>query len=54
MLYATGWIRLSFYTGDLLTAFFTGVLPFMGFDLLKLWGAGFVHKQLKYRLLFLD
>lgn len=53
-LYSFGWIRLSFFTGDLLTAFFAGVLPFIGFDLLKLWGAGLVHKQLKYRLLFLD
>lgn len=54
VLYSFGWIRLSFFTGDLLTAFFAGVLPFIGFDLLKLWGAGLVHKQLKYRLLFLD
>ncbi|MFP4461562.1 MAG: biotin transporter BioY [Thermotogota bacterium] len=54
LLYTSGWIRLSLFTGDLLTAFFSGVLPFIGFDLLKVWGAGFVHKQLKYRLLFLD
>jgi len=54
ILYIFGWIRLSFFTGNLLTAFFTGVLPFIGFDLLKVWGAGLVHKHLKNRLLFLD
>jgi len=54
ILYTFGWIRLSFFIGDCLMAFSVGVLPFMGFDLLKIWGADCVHRQLKYRLMFLD
>jgi len=51
VLYTFGWLRLAFFTGDGLTAFVVGVLPFIGFDFLKLWAAVFVYQQLKRRVL---
>ena len=51
LLYTFGWIRLALFTGSGLTALITGVLPFIGFDCLKLWAAAFVYQQLKRRLL---
>jgi len=51
LLYMLGWFRLALFTGNGLTALITGVLPFIGFDFLKLWAAAFVYQQLKRRLL---
>lgn len=51
ILYTLGWFRLALFIDNGLTALITGVLPFIGFDFLKLWAAAFVYQQLKRRLL---
>lgn len=47
LLYLFGWLRLTSFTSDMLKAFLIGVVPFVGFDLLKLWGAGHVFTRVK-------
>lgn len=47
LLYSFGWLRLTIFTSDALKALLVGVVPFVGFDLLKVWGAVYVYARVK-------
>ncbi len=47
VIYVFGWIRLGIYLGDFQKSFIAGVLPFVGFDFLKIWMALFAALSLK-------
>ncbi|HPR95651.1 MAG TPA: biotin transporter BioY [Thermotogota bacterium] len=51
VVYLVGWLRLSLFFDDFQKGFMAGVLPFIGFDFLKLWGAYAVYIGLKKRIL---